>query len=114
MAELSVPLGDTIRIGAMGGGNVGIEKIVFVYNLGLELRAIVSGRRNHFDIGGIVGFASATDHDGDDIAFIGASLGYTWEGASRGTTLSLVPLVFTNGSNDYPGAYATLKWDLAL
>jgi hypothetical protein len=115
MAEVAFPFSSSVRFGVMGGMHIALSDPVLVYNGAIELRAVIAGQRNHFDVGGIAGAASADDHSSSStIGYLGASLNYTWEHATTGTTLSFVPLIATDGTEKFPGAYASLRWDLAL
>lgn len=115
-AELSFPMAPAWRLGVMGSVDLGIfASNVFVYNGAGELRRVVTGDRNHFDVGITGGFASANENSSSStIGYVGFPLTYTWEGDTRGTTLAFVPLYATDGRGGFPGAYASLRWAFPL
>ena len=113
--ELAFPLSPTLRLAANASGNIGTFRQVFIYSAAVELRGIVSGHHNHFDLGGTAGFATATETSSRaSIVYVGASLNYTWEHETSATMLSIVPLVASDGSETVPGAYACLRWVFPL
>src|SRR5262249_51166656 len=89
-AELTYPITEQFRIGAMVGINdlfTESHDVLFVADG--EIRRVGRGR-THNDIGLVGGIATPSY---DPVQFIGFRLERVWEGDSRGTALSIVPLL---------------------
>jgi hypothetical protein len=120
-AEIAAPVSPKFRFGVIGGvSHTFTSDDIYVLNGGLELRDVaVIGSSNHFDVGPMVGFALVHDSGSSGsgwgtLVYGGARLSYTWEGATSGRSLSLIPIVASDGRDTIPAAYATMKWDIAL
>lgn len=109
--ELMFPLSPRIRFGLQTSvGSVLTNKGSMILTSELEVRHVGLGQ-HHWDFGGLVGAASV---ENDGIFFAGARISRVWEHASRGTSLSLAPVLATNGETVIPGVYASLRWELPL
>ncbi|HEU0032405.1 MAG TPA: hypothetical protein VFQ53_17355 [Kofleriaceae bacterium] len=110
-AELTFPISDHVRLGAIGIADITfVDETIPIFGAAAELRYVGSGSR-HWDIGAIAG---AAEGDGDAVGFGGVRLSRAWEGAHRGTAFSITPLLVSDGAETFPGLYAALHWTLPL
>ena len=117
-ATLLFPLSTRWRFGAMGTVTLVFDENLPLYGGAAELRYVGNGQRRHFDLGLLAGAASA---EGDSVLFAGVRLNWMWEGETRGTSVSLAPiLIFVPpeeagaDSPVVPGVWASLRWGLPL
>jgi hypothetical protein len=119
-AEIAWPLSPAYRVGVMAGGELLLANShkVPVYNGAVELRRVSEGT-HHFDLGFLGGFAYTQEQLSDftrehKIVYGGLRLSYTWEAGSSGISVSLVPLVGSDGKDTVPVAYGAVRWELPL
>lgn len=113
-ATVLFPLAADWRIGAMGAYNKAIDMNAYVYGGAIELRHVGSGKRRHFDLGFLLGGATA-DHEA--VTFAAVRIAWTWEGDLTSTSLGFTPMLLkTNSDGDpyLPGIYASLRWGFHL
>jgi hypothetical protein len=115
-AGLMVPVGSSFRVGGYGSMNRILTNTGESYLAAFagELRHVGSGR-HHWDLGAVGGYAFVADRTSDASPYLGARIAYAWEGANRGSSISLVPVVFVPDSGGAgPGIYASYRWELPI
>lgn len=104
--EVTKPVSDRVRIGAMASANTFVAKPGELYGGAAEVRYVQAA----IDAGVFGGFAHG---NGNTSPVIGLRLGHTWQGERYGAALSVCPLVAFSGGLE-PGVWASLKWEIPL
>ena len=111
-AEIAFPVGHGTRVGVSAGGSAILwdDKHEALWLAAAELRFVGTGTV-HNDWGPVGGGGII---DGGPLAYVGVRLSRVWEHASTGTSISLVPVIATNGKDTIPGVYGAIRWELPL
>ncbi|MCW5809358.1 MAG: hypothetical protein KIT31_43795, partial [Deltaproteobacteria bacterium] len=112
-AELSFPLSERMRLGAIGALNSIIVDTPQAVLVGaVELRHVGRGMK-HNDIGLVAGMVHVAGVD-ERIVVVGTRLQRKWELERSAVSISLVPLVSMTDRQWIPGIYTSLRWDLPI